>query len=162
MKKLLLTLALCLATLTPVWGNGVLILAQSSGGGTPVNHIALDGTSARSDATSTSATPTLTTTQAGDFIVVAVTQNSAHVSGISDTAGLTWTRRSGTVNNTEMWWAVAPTALSGDVITVTFLSSTFHTTIAFGLSGVAASSQFDSNVSLPSSSSTATTTFSTS
>lgn len=81
---------------------------------------------------------TLSTTQADDVIVVGVVcggyYNLSTVTSITDTAGLTWKKRnqryqtggyksgsSTTVNqglNIEIWWAHAPTALTGDVITI--------------------------------------------
>ena len=81
---------------------------------------------------------TLSTTQANDVIVVGVScggyYNLSTVTSITDTAGLIWKRRnkryqtggyktggSTEINqglNIEIWWAHAPTALIGDVITI--------------------------------------------
>lgn len=158
-------LALWLAIMPAfAWAGSMTLMGVGAPPAAGSNLITLDGTSARSDATSTTATPTLTTTHAGDFILVFSQSNSSLTSTVADVAGLTWTKRASVSpgsGHSEEWWAVAPSPLTADVITVTYAGSTFHTTIAVGLSGVAASSQFDSNVSLPSGSGTATTTFST-
>jgi len=69
----------------------------------------------------------LTTTKTGDVIFVSVVTNGVDVSGISDTANLTWYTRV-VVDNTsslhmEKWFAQSAGTLAGDVITVTLASS---------------------------------------
>lgn len=108
--------------------------------------LALDGVASNSiNGPITSGTITLTTTQANDVIVLGVVTggffNSRPVLSITDTAGLTWKRRnrrirSGNTPFIEIWWAHAPAALTGDVITVNFNGTTGAAAlIAFGVSG---------------------------
>jgi len=123
---------------------------------------ATGGVSSPSFTPLTSATVTLTTTKTDDVIVVAVATggfwSASQVTGITDTAGLVWHRRNrrwqnggfksnepvnpdppGTAVNQgldiEIWWAHAPTALTGDVITVDVGGCGFISLIAWGVSG---------------------------
>ncbi len=101
----------------------------------------------------TSSTVTLSTTFADDVIVVGVVStgywNASEVTSITDTAGLTWKKRNsrwilGSFPSVELWWAHAPTALAGDIITVHTANSGGHfagggtgsiALIAWGVSG---------------------------
>jgi hypothetical protein len=109
----------------------------------------------------TTCSATLTTTTAG-IIVVAVsieTANNGHcqyaVSGISDTAGLTWQRHFQFVNqlsgddfrDCEIWWAVSPGAQTSDVITTTSNGATDGTAIV--VFGVQNCTGWDTNLQLP-------------
>ena len=123
-------------------------------------------------------TVTLSTTQNDDVIVLGIATggfyNAARVESITSTSGLVWKRRNrrwqvggykgdgSTIINTgldtEIWWAHAPTALSGEVITVnmdptTYPGAGFVTTsgtgsmslIAFGVSGANYTTPWDAH-----------------
>lgn len=104
-------------------------------------------------------TATLTTTLAGDLIVVAVGLNGtgAAISSItSSPTGLTFTRRKQELvgsggGSLEYWTAPATTALNGEVITITYSGAFgFNTGLVFGVSGVSnVNAPFDTNASLP-------------
>lgn len=73
---------------------------------------------------------TLTTTQAHDVLVLlAVAEKPASgppaVSTVTSTSGLTWNKRKAFtptpgVTDIEVWWAYAPSAVTSEVITVTY------------------------------------------
>lgn len=115
--------------------------------------LALDG-SAASGAVGSPITFSLTTTQTNDIIYVFGFSNSILVTAtIADTANLTWNSRysfnasgNGWVN---AWWAVAPSILSGDTITIVATGSTYSTYSGFAISGGNTSSPFDSNAAVP-------------
>src|SRR6185312_1133023 len=122
-----------------------------------------DGTANGAATSSASTTVTLTTSKTNDDIIVAVASRRGSsfttVSSVSDTAGLSWAKRSSvTLDNVgsnfhmdmEIWLANSPAALSNDVITVTLAAvpDTLQV-IAFGLNGVPSSSPWDANGSLP-------------
>lgn len=133
--------------------------------------LTLDGHASSVGAAANTATVALTTSLTNDIIVVmAFSQKNATphrtVSGITDTAGLTWTKRSAIAQDSavgqfitcfidaEVWWAYSSGALTGDTITVTYSGATdAGVLIAFGVnsSGTAfsASSPWDTNGSLP-------------
>ena len=120
----------------------------------------------------TSATVTLTTTKTDDVIVLGIATggfwSASQVTTITDTAGLTWYRRNRRWQNggyksnepvnpdppgiavnqgldIEVWWAHAPTALSGDVITVNVGGSGSISVLAFGVSGANYSAPWDTH-----------------
>ena len=113
--------------------------------------------------TSTSISVTLPSCQAGDLIIVEITANSASttlVTGISDSAGLTWQSASsprgsttGTGESIYEYSAYTSTALTNDVITVTVSNpgGNHHTydLEAYGFTGVLQSSNFDTHAGLP-------------
>ncbi len=124
---------------------------------------ALDGSVAVYGTTGSPKTLTLTTANAGDIIIVGGLCNlgisgfPTGVSSITDVAGLTWHKRvdanvpggAGDFYIFE-YYAVAPSALSSDVITVTFSRATTYLSMAaFGVSGANTSSPFDPNASIP-------------
>jgi hypothetical protein len=74
-------------------------------------------------------------------------------------SGLTFTKRTSNggsgstapLNQMELWWAVAPSALTAEVITVSWASTYDDAAIlAFGVNGCYTASPWDSNASLPS------------
>ena len=84
---------------------------------------------------------------------------------MADTALNTWSvRKSGFVGVKvfDYYYSKVSGTLSSDTITVTYVGSTFYSVVAFALSGVVSSSQFDSNGSLPASAGASTVTYSTS
>lgn len=121
----------------------------------------------------TTGTVTLTTTQHDDVVVLAVTSggffNTSRVTSVTDTAGLTWKRRNRrwvdgggksaegspwpTTNvnqgfDVEIWWAHAPTPLTGDVITVNTVENNGTGSIsltAFGVSGANYTTPWDTH-----------------
>jgi hypothetical protein len=122
--------------------------------------LSIDGSASNTATTSTAPTVTLSTTLANDIIVVALfsakVTTPATVTTISDTAGLTWAKRSsrqylsGTQDNLEVWWALSSGILSSDVITVNLNSAPSQSTlIAFGVNGADLTSPWDPNASLP-------------
>jgi hypothetical protein len=75
---------------------------------------------------------------------------------VKDTAGLTFTARTGQVNIggkqfLQEWYAIAPSTLSSDVISVTttYTGETWYGVVAFGVSGANTPSPFDVNAVLP-------------
>jgi large repetitive protein len=132
-----------IASLTP--DNGI-----ATGSGT----LALDGHGFTNKPTwSNSASVSLTTTKAGDVIVLDVVQNGSSVSTVTDTAGLTWHQRAvtGSAGQTiSEYYAIAPNALSGDSITVTTAGAASYMDLnAFAVSGANTASPFDNNLSTP-------------
>lgn len=116
--------------------------------------LALDGSASATNLNTTSGTVTLSTTQANDIIYVCVNVNNGTnvVSTVTDSAGLTYTRRTriDTDFDQDTWYAVAPNALSSDTITVTNTAASPRWAIcAFGISGASTSSPFDPNSSIP-------------
>jgi hypothetical protein len=141
---------------------------MGSGGTSPP---ALDGSvvSGQWSSTNSVSTGALSTSHANDVVVLAVsagtasTSGAATVSSVSDTSGLTWTRQarvtgagsaSGEYGGAELWYAIAPSALSGDKVTITYSSSNAVDDgdyYLFGLSGANTITPFDPNSSLPAS-----------
>jgi len=104
--------------------------------------------------------PALTTASANVVVIVMIELNvpSATTTGVSDTAGLVWTKRAtsnqnqtGNITYMEEWWAPSTGALSGDVITFTTTTSTTYAIAnAFCISGAAnIAAPFDVDGSLP-------------
>jgi hypothetical protein len=125
------------------------VLQVSVGGGVVLT---LDGTPATNNASSgTSITTTLTTTKTNDVIICAILINGTTVTGVTDVAGLTWTKHAETTpSKLYIWYAVSTGILSGDVITFNFLSATtFTTTSCWGINGANTASPFDPNASIP-------------
>ena len=127
------------------------------------NNLALDGTTSSTSAvTSSPATVSLSTTTSNDLIILYGTNRPtgslAVITGVTDTAGLSWSLRkalvstqtvSGQTQDNEVWWAKAPSPLSSDTITVAYGSGVMFVRLnAFGIKGVN-SSPFDPNGSLP-------------
>jgi len=95
---------------------------------------------------------TLSTTKTNDIIVVAAEINGTTISGISDTAGLAWTKRKslGGASNLEYWYAVAAGILTNDVITIAFAASaSFAAAAAFGINAAKIATPFDTSVNFP-------------
>jgi autotransporter passenger strand-loop-strand repeat protein len=126
---------------------------QISGGTTGGSALAIDGNGFSNVTSSqTSATVSLTTSQANDVLILEVLQNHSTVASVTDTAGLTWHLRAvaGTSPNTIYeYYAIAPSAVSNDVVTVNFAGSVTYADLnAFGVSGANTSSPFDPNASI--------------
>jgi hypothetical protein len=130
--------------------------------------LALDGTVAGANfTTSTTPTATLTTPTAGDIIVIQESNTADNTSplktitSISDVAGLTWNKRSSLATASltaffleEVWWAYSPGALTADVITINLSAASKAGNItAFGIKGFLGTSYqtapWDVNGSLP-------------
>jgi hypothetical protein len=124
----------------------------------PQIPMALDGTAYGSFGAGSSTTLSLTTANANDVVIAVVTVNTTTVSKISS-AHLNFTLRkreqvSGGPFYLEVWYAVAPAALSAEVITVTLSAALgspypYCGVNIFGVSGANTSTIFDSNPSLP-------------
>ena len=121
-------------------------------GGTVTGTLALDGNgfSSRSFESTTSASVTLTTSNANDVIILEIVQNGTTVSSVSDTDGLTWYQRAVAGSGSQTiyeYYAIAPNALSADAITVDFSGTASYADLnAFGISGANTSSPFDTSV----------------
>ena len=142
----------------------------------PANPLQLDGyatggASSPSFTPLTSANVTLSTTKNDDVIVLSIATggffSASQVTTVTDTAGLTWKRRNrrwqnggnmsneasnfrpGNINqglDIEIWWAHAPTALSGDIITVNTSNGTGAISIiAFGVAGANFTTPWDTH-----------------
>lgn len=93
-----------------------------------------------------SASVTLSTSYQNDIMMVYTTLYPGSVSGISDSAGLTWHQRyqNGEINE---WYAFASNLLSSDKVTVSFSKPSIeYQIVAFGVFGA---SSFDPNSGLP-------------
>lgn len=128
--------------------------------------LAVDGSATVNFSLVSSKAITLTTSIANDIIVVIVgyeinpSSGAPSVSGVSDTAGLTWHRRGGIHANTvthdsdiDCWWAYSSGTLSSDAITVSLSASVDDgAVVAMGVSGVPSglyAAPWDTNASLP-------------
>jgi hypothetical protein len=129
----------------PSYGKGIW---QSTDGGANFTQI--------SGGVPTATTPFSTT--APDTIIVVATRfyGASTITGISDDAGLKWTKRlskSVTTHTVEEWWAVAPTPLTNDKIKVSFSSfNAADNNLAiniFAIAGAETTAPFDTNRSLP-------------
>lgn len=133
-------------------------LSIYSGGLSPP---ALDGTATGQATGGTTVSATLTTTSANDIICALVAIEKAStalwLTGVSG-GSLTWNKRTqatllpplgGNPLSTELWWAVAPTALSAVTITATANAAIDDAAIlVFGVSGCNTTNPWDANVSL--------------
>ncbi|MDE1834191.1 MAG: YncE family protein, partial [Candidatus Micrarchaeota archaeon] len=126
---------------------------------------AIDGTASSVFTSASSGSVTLSTSTSNDLIVVysgAENPNMAafNVLSVSDTAGLTWTKRAATViksdhngayDDQEVWYAIAPRKLSSDLITVTLNSIIDDGTVmAFAANGINTTTPWDTNPYNPS------------
>lgn len=129
-----------------------------------MTDLSIDGSASSNFSSTSSHSVSLTTTLTDDIIVVIVGfcinggGTPPIVSSISDTASLTWTRRGGASGLTngnssvfDVWWAHAPSALSGDSITATLSGSIDDATlVAIAVNGASSlTAPFDTNASLP-------------
>ncbi len=126
-------------------------------------HIGIDNQSSTIFSLKNSSTVSISTRDANDVIVVlAAAENASalgsttpNVSSISDTANLTWLRRSNvTVSNVdgEVWYAIAPNVLNNDSINVTFnISGTVDdaSLLVIAVANASTTSPWDSDTSLP-------------
>jgi hypothetical protein len=119
--------------------------------------LTIDGTANVANGSGTSQTITLTTSHSNDVIILMSESNGSSsgtvISGISDTAGLTWARRKTNAVGElalEEWYATSASPLSSDSITVSYNASTTYIELtAFGINGSHPAAPFDTNVSLP-------------
>lgn len=161
MRRWLLTsLAIILLAAIPALGrpgpDSNYNVSAVSGGG---SSIALDpNASSKATAFSSSGTTiaaTISTSNAADCIYVDTSSltGSGFGATIADTAGLTWTARTGSPyfpggQTVNVWTAPAPSALTSDTITVTAVSALGGAPMTvFAISGCNTSSMFDSNLS---------------
>lgn len=120
--------------------------AAAAGGGS----LAVDS-SVHATSNTTSNALTLSTSGTNRVIIVSAATNGGPVTGVSDTAGLTWTKAGDTMSlgasgsqDLELWWAPAAAQLSSDVITVSYTSGVFNSATALAVSGATSiSSPFD-------------------
>lgn len=130
-------------------GAGATLSGVSVVNGVIAGTLALDGNgfATRPFAASGSLGVALTTTNPNDVIVLEVVQNGAGVKSVSDSAGLTWTLRgiAGAGSQTiSEYYAIAPSALSADNITVAFNGATSYVDLnAFAVSGANTAAPFD-------------------
>jgi hypothetical protein len=125
-------------------------LTVASGGGT--NNLAFDASSPVGSTGSTSTSVTLTTTQPNDIIIVCIQANAQNpiASNLTDTAGLTYTQIGSRAGTMSVFFAIAPSILTSDVITITYGDvSGFDSVQAAAFSGANTSTPFDSNGALP-------------
>jgi hypothetical protein len=133
----------------------------------PVVYAYFDGIAINAAAGGSTVTLRLSTSATEDVIIVALTwEGSNSVTGITDSAGLTWAQRTagGISGNGSglglasggyaVWYAVAPDTLTDDVITVAMargptLTAKGVAAIAFAVQGVDPSSPWDTSAALP-------------
>ena len=120
----------------------------------------IDGTS-NVDGAGSSISLALSTSNSNDIIYIVVSSNAFDtdvgevVSSITDDAGLSWQYRDNQSTgftppyfnqNIDIWYAIAPSPLSGDNIYITFTQSIYSVAVvAFGVAGANTSTPFDSN-----------------
>lgn len=112
---------------------------------------------AGSFAGATTAHVTLTTTAANCLLVlcaVAEQSTAPSITSVASTSGLTWNKRTAKTQNLldiEVWWAVATSAVTSEVITATYAAAPDdYAFVAFGLTGAVNASPWDSNSGVPS------------
>jgi len=100
-------------------------------------------------------TKLLTTTSPNDVVVVVVQCGfrscNGNVSSVTDSSGLDYTLRASYAPNDKLWeyYAIAPTPLSSDNITVLFSGVAFGGFVAFAVEGANTATVFDPSPSLP-------------
>ena len=118
-------------------------------------NLAIDGTATGSALAGNPAQITFSNTKAQDIIILyALTGAGVLITGITDTAGLKWSKRGSTFLvggiNGEIWWAPSPGILTSDVISITYASAASPRIIVYGVNGAAnLTAPFDTNVSFP-------------
>jgi hypothetical protein len=159
---LLLTAALLVPMQVAADPFGVVLAENRVSPAVGVGTLAIDGTPTQFAGTTQAINSTLTTSSSNDVCIALVRSSAAGitsptVSGITSASGMTWAQRgsyatysSPTVNISE-WYAVAPSPLTADTLTVTMNSAASYGSrvMAFCVSGANTSSPFDPNVSLP-------------
>lgn len=122
-----------------------------------------DGSVNGNTPSTTSVTVTLTVTNQNDVFVLEIEDNGTISNGtISDTAGLTWTRRAATVNDKIAHYYALAGSHTSDAITFSEATSTYLELTAFGVNGANLSAVWDTNGSLPATSTGTSITVSTS
>jgi hypothetical protein len=115
--------------------------------------LSLDGTASIYATSGTSfATGTLTCSNAGNVICVAITKNGAgDVSSVTGTgATFTFRAKSATGANNIEWWTGYAAGTFSSAVTVNMASSaSFATVHAFGVNGAPSSSYFDTHSGIP-------------
>lgn len=123
--------------------------------------LSIDGTVTGATVVANANAITLSTSDSNDVIVIYASNgsNNGCVTGVSDVGGanLTWTKRksqifNGTFSCLDEWYAVAPSPLVSDLITVSWSSTSVARATAFGIHGANNVTPFDANVGLPASS----------
>jgi len=95
------------------------------------------------------ATIVLSTTQRNDLIIVATNYDASGSTGVTDTAGLTWTKLvsvaySAGAEYLDIWYAVSTGLLSSDTISISYASVSGEVLIqAFSVTGAKTSSPFN-------------------
>ncbi len=135
----------------------------------PTSAFGIDGSNVSQFSGQNYGNITLSTSSPNDVIIAYISYESgtyndqSHVVSVTDSAGLTWHRRSMTTlaanssgegieyDDLEVWYAIAPEPLSGDLINATFNGTMDDGEfIAFGVSDANIASPWDPNPSLPS------------
>src|SRR2546422_4685317 len=127
-----------------------LAVSNSVGAGS----LALDGFTSN-QASSTSVSSPLTTTNSNDVIYVSVTAKGGTGINTPTATGLTFTLRksAGTTPKFATYYAIASSPLSAVSITATASGASYVIMNAFGVSGANTASPFDSNAAIPASNS---------
>lgn len=109
--------------------------------------LSLDG-SVHTPGTGTNvATLTLSTTKTNNVIYVAIEANGSVASVVGSTLGAFTARATGAIVS---FWALAPSILSSEVITLTYSGgTTFISATAFAVNGAHTAAPFDVNASIP-------------
>lgn len=144
--------------------NGIWSTSGGSEGGSTSNWFGVDGSSSATFSSTNTGTVTLTTSNGLDVIAVYTgfetgSPTCQSVSSISDSAGLTWHKRSsvtmasdgyGVCDDQEVWYAISTGALSSDPITAHLTGSVKGgVVLAFGVKGANTGSPWDTNGALP-------------
>jgi hypothetical protein len=114
------------------------------------NLVTVDGPGESTAGSTTTSTVTITTTHTNDLIILADQFNSAGITSIVDTAGLTWVQVGSHTGTMSVYSAFSSGVLTSDTITITYNSPPgFDSIVVFGLNGVPTSNYFDPNGALP-------------
>lgn len=111
--------------------------------------LALDGSAHGTSPNSLTGTATLTTTSSNDIIVVIVQGNDGPITGVSGSTLGAFTRRGGVTAGSQaldVWYKIAASPVTSEVITATQTVSNFMSLDAFGVSGANTVSPFDGTI----------------
>lgn len=139
---------------TTIPANNLALNLWASASTSAASPPALDGYAHSSNGATSSQSLMLTTTQANDVIYVTVAVNGNNPTVSTPTAaGLTFQNRGsiavGTTGKIFAFWAIAPNALTNTQITTTVAPAGYAVMIAFGVSGANTGNPFDTNLSVP-------------
>jgi hypothetical protein len=156
MRKLL-PILIALAAIVGISGGLAFGQVGQIPGGPPIQPMvgaapfALDGSVGSGQGSGATVALSSMTTTYGNLVIYVAIASTPTITGVTDTAGNTYTKRVGNAatNNTELWTATAATKRTGNVITVAQSGSTNFTAAAAAFSGAHFAAPFDPNAAIP-------------